>query len=199
MNRRVVRSGLMSRTQPGKVWRRLPERKRRAMLALALATAIGVPAGGAFAAGTVAQTSLATVAATPKRNGRPPIPRVSTLGASRMATLISYCWTVQMPGGGESGTCADGNPGHPAHVLRWRPRTKIRVDLRLAAHEVRVQAAQIKRGRFRHVLDVRALPSDPGRRWWTLRLPRLAGRDTDLLISAFFADGDIDADLGIRR
>ena len=32
-----------------------------------------------------------------------------------------------------------------------------------------------------------------------LRLPRQATRDTDLLISAAFASGDVEADLGIRR
>jgi hypothetical protein len=70
----------------------------------------------------------------------PPSPRVRTLGITRSATLVSYCWTEHAGHGAGSGVCADGVPGHPAHTLRWRDGATIDVDLRLPAHGVQIQA-----------------------------------------------------------
>lgn len=47
----------------------------------------------------------------------PPTPRIRTLGVTRAASLVSYCWSRPTPGGGGTGVCADGAPGHPAHTL----------------------------------------------------------------------------------
>lgn len=131
---------------------------------------------------------------------RPPIPRVSTLGTTRSATLVSYCWTRHLADGGGQGTCADGIPGRPAHILRWRPGTTVRVDLRLPAHGVQVQAARFGTfgSRPSHVVRVKVARSGAHGRRWTFRLPRGARGDTDLLISALFADGDIEAEIGLH-
>ena len=52
---------------------------------------------------------------------------------------------------------------------------------------------------MRDVLAVRARPVDrTGLRWLT-RLPVRAERDTDLLVSATFANGDVTAELGLER
>lgn len=132
---------------------------------------------------------------------RPPAPLVSTLGARRAATLFSYCWQQARPGGAGSGVCADGAPGSPAHILRWRPGAAVTVDLRLPAHDVRVDAARI--GGFgrpmRDVVHLHPGLIDRSGRRWLIRLPTRAGRDTDLVVSARFADGDLGADLGLQR
>ncbi len=132
---------------------------------------------------------------------RPPTPLVSTLGATSQATLFSYCWQQTRPGGGGSGVCADGAPGRPARVLRWRAGTKVTVDLRLPAHDVRIDAARI--GGFarpmRYVVHLPARRVDRSARQWLVRLPKRAGNDTDLVIYARFANGDLGADLGLRR
>lgn len=134
-------------------------------------------------------------------NLRPPIPRVSSLGVTRRATLVSYCWSETFPGGGR-GVCADGTPGDPAQTLRWRPGARIRVDLRLPAHDVRIQAVRFPGGigtRPIHIVRLKIVRVDQAGRRWTLHLSRRATRDTDLLIFATFANGDIAGDLGIRR
>ena len=131
----------------------------------------------------------------------PPVPRVSTLGVTRSATLVSYCWTHHLADGEALGTCADGTPGHSAHPLRWRPGVDIRVDLRLPAHGVQIQAMRITGhidGRPTHIVGLKVLRVDPSGDRWVFRLPRRAASDTDLLISGFFANGDVEADLGIR-
>ena len=46
--------------------------------------------------GVAARHPITTVAPTGRREVRPPIPRVSTLGVSRSTTLVSYCWTAQL-------------------------------------------------------------------------------------------------------
>lgn len=131
----------------------------------------------------------------------PPVPRVSTLGATRSATLVSYCWTVRDAGGGGHGVCADGIPGHAAHTLHWRPGAKIGVDLGLPAHNVQVQTDRIDStgGRPRHVVQLHVTRADSAGRRWTVHLTRRSERDTDLLIFATFHDGDVEADLGIHR
>jgi hypothetical protein len=123
---------------------------------------------------------------------------VSTLGVTRSASLVSYCWTDQLRG---QGTCADGTPGHPAHTLRWQPGAKVRVDLRLPAHHVQIQAARFASvgSRPDHIIQLKITRINTSRRWWMLRLPRRATRDTELLIFAFFANGDVEAELGIHR
>jgi hypothetical protein len=132
---------------------------------------------------------------------RPPAPLVSTLGAIREATLFGYCWQQARPGGGGDGVCADGAPGRPAHTLRWRPGTAVTVELHLPAHDVQIDAARI--GGFgrptRDVVHLHARRVDRAGRRWLIRLPKRAGRDTDLLISARFANGDLGADLGLQR
>jgi hypothetical protein len=127
---------------------------------------------------------------------------VSTLGVTRSATLVSYCWSEHLAGGLDVGRCADGNPGHAAHTLRWRPGARVGVDLRLPAHDVRIEAVRIAGRPGRRpgqVVRLHAARVDSVGRRWAVRLPQRASNDTDLLISAQFADGDVEADLGLRR
>jgi hypothetical protein len=142
-----------------------------------------VPAAAAASSAAVAAPSPAV---------RPPAPRLTTLGVTRAATLVTYCW---------AGTCADGVAGQPDHILRWRAGATIRLDLRLPAHDVSVEAERIvKLGAApRGVVAIHARRLDEGGRRWALRIPSRAGRATDLLISARFAGGDMLADLGLRR
>jgi hypothetical protein len=132
---------------------------------------------------------------------RPPTPLVSTLGATREATLFSYCWQHARLEGGGSGVCADGAPGSPAQILQWRPGAAVTVDLRLPAHDVLIAAARI--GGFgrpmRDVVHLHRRRVDRVGRRWLIRLPERAGRATDLLISARFPNGDLGADLGLQR
>ena len=161
---------------------------------------------GAAAAGSASATRpssaksvLRTDAGAPRM--RPPAPLVSTLGTSRSATLlVSYCWTQPLRGGGGRETCADGTLGHPAHTLRWRPGAPITIDLRLPAHDVHIQAAQIAAGGrpSGEMLFVRARRLGRTGRRWSIRLPVRAERDNDLLISATFTRGDIFAELGLE-
>ncbi len=118
----------------------------------------------------------------------PPTPRLSTLGVTRSASLVSYCWTRHLPGG-------------TAHTLRWRPGVKVRLDLRLPAHGVQIQAARFTSAGSRpsHLVQLKITRIDARGRRWMFRLPRRAKHATDLLISARFANGDIEADLGLGR
>lgn len=129
-----------------------------------------------------------------------PVPLISTLGVTRSATLVSYCWTRSRPGGTAIGMCADGTLGHAAHTLRWRPGAPIIIDLRLPGHGVSVQASQIATT-APAMHDVRAVHVRPfnrsGRR--VIRLPVGAQRDNDLLVSATFAQGDVTADIGLQE
>jgi hypothetical protein len=129
------------------------------------------------------------------------MPLVSTLGATHEATLFGYCWQQARPGGGVTGVCADGAPGRPAQILRWRAETAVTVDLRLPAHDVRIDAARL--GGFarpmRDVVHLRLRGVDRVGRRWLIRLPRSAKRDTDLVISARFNNGDLGADLGLQH
>jgi hypothetical protein len=172
-----------------------------AALSLGAGTAIAALPGGTSAIRAAAHNLPTSDATRRHRETRPPMPRVSALGVTRSATLVSYCWTQKLPGGAARGACADGTPGHPAHTLQWEPGALVRVDLGLAAHDVHIQAARFGEvgGRSSHSIHVRITGIDASRRRWTLRLPRRAERDTDLLISAQFANGDVEADVGIRR
>jgi hypothetical protein len=77
----------------------------------------------------------------------------------------------------------------------------IRLDLRLPAHDVHVEAEHISKpgASPRGVVHLHVDRVDSAGRRWTLRIPRRAGSATDLLIFARFANGDITADLGLRR
>jgi hypothetical protein len=133
---------------------------------------------------------------------RPPEPRVSTLGVTRSASLFSYCWTEVTPGGGGRGACGDGAPGKPSHTLRWRAGATVSFDLRLPAHDVQSQAVRITGGyggRQSKVVRLALHRSDPAGRHWTTRLPGRAAPDTDLVVSASFANGDLGADIGLTR
>jgi hypothetical protein len=165
-------------------------------------------AGGASSLPTVgpqlvAQLRRLTAVPTPSpswfQTVRPPMPRVSTLGVTRDATLWGYCWSQARAEGGGVGVCADGAPGSPAHTLRWRFGTAVIIDLRLPAHDVRIDVARIGGfGRPPHdVIHLRAHHVDRTR--WLVVLPEAAAHGTDLLISATFANGDLSADLGLEQ
>jgi hypothetical protein len=141
--------------------------------------------------------ALAPAATAASPDARPPAPRLTTLGVTRSATLVSYCW----PQGANSQMCADGVAGRPAHILRWRAGAAIRLDLRLPARSVRVDAARIAEagGPLRGQVHLHPRRLDGTGRRWELRIPRRAGRVTDLLIFARFEHGDFLADLGLRR
>jgi hypothetical protein len=125
---------------------------------------------------------------------RPPAPRVSTLGVTRIATLVSSCWSASGPG-----VCADGAPGHAGQILRSSSDAPVRVDLRLAAHDVHFETARvIPPGAERDVAHVRARPLDRVGRRWTVCLSPRARRANDLLIFARFAQGDMLADLRLE-
>jgi hypothetical protein len=130
---------------------------------------------------------------------RPPAPRVSTLGVTRAATLDSYCWNVSLGNGSSTGTCADGTFGHPDHTVLWRPAAKLVVHQGLPVHDVHIQAVRLtSRGaRPTHVIQLHLMRADRTGRSWSLRLPRKATHDNELLISARFTHGDAEAEIGI--
>lgn len=169
-----------------------------------LAAGFGSPP--AFGTKLVAQLKRLTRRVRPTPAGyqrvHPPTPQVSTLGLTRSGTLVSYCWSEPLAGGGGRGVCADGAPGHPAHSLLWRPGAMIRIDLLLPAHNVQIQAVRITGGfggRQSDAVKLGVLRVDRAGRVWSTRLPRRAAQDTDLLISANLANGDLFADLGQHR
>lgn len=164
-------------------------------------TAAGIGSRRAFGPRLVAQLKRLTASPSSTTGTRPPAPLISTLGAGRSATLVSYCWSQRRPGGDQVGTCADGVPGHPAHTLRWRPHAPIIIDLRLPAHDVHVQATRIMgfARPMRHALTVHPRRIGQSSRRWLVHLPVVATRDNDLSISASFANGDVFADVGLHR
>ncbi len=164
---------------------------------------VGRDAGGVVAPPLITQLDRLTASAPLDDQAvHPPTPRVSTLGESHSTTLDSYCWTERLAGGGGRGVCADGAPGHPAQILRWRPGATSRVELHLPAHTVQVQAVRITGGfggRQSHVVPLDVARVDGAADTWTFRLSERSARDTDLLIFASFANGDICAELGLHR
>jgi hypothetical protein len=176
-------------------------RRRSWVAALGLAILIAV---AAIAASTSRGGRAATVhAAKPQRPSAtgPPRPRVTTLGATRSASLVSYCWNRPTSHGGSTGVCADGIPGRPAHTLDWRPGAPVAIDLSSPPSDVQIQLARFTRF-GRQIAAMIVLPGhrdDHVGRRWTVTIPATARRSTDLLISAHFARGDIYADLGLRR
>ena len=183
--------------------RRLTAVAGMAAISLGVGTAIAALPGGASAVRAAHHRPEAADATPAARETHPPTPRVSTLGVTRSATLVSYCWTHKLPAGGSQGVCADGTLVHPAHTLRWEPGARVRVDLGLAAHDVEIQAVRLEaaggRHSLSHIIRLRIAGIDASGRRWKLRLPRRAKTDTELLISARFANGDVEADLGLRR
>jgi hypothetical protein len=175
---------------------------RRGFLAVGVAGSIAVGSAAAIAFGEAGGSRPVAVSAAMAARTRPPAPLVSTLGVSRSATVVSYCWTQTRPGGGRVGQCADGIAGHPDHTLRWRPGAAVSVDLRLPAHGVTFQTQRISDpGRAPvhfHPLTIRARRVDRAGRHWSIRLPTRSKRDTDLLIAATLANGDVFADLGLQ-
>lgn len=133
---------------------------------------------------------------------RPPTPRVTTLGVTRAATLVSYCWSQHSPDGMGSGVCADGVLATPSasRSLSWRPRHAIYLDLRLPAHDVTVDVVRVARSgaapRDRVRLRVRQLGAG-GRRWFVV-VPRRALRANALVIGAQFDEGGLSAAIGLR-
>jgi hypothetical protein len=123
----------------------------------------------------------------------PPAPRVTTLRRSLAATLLSYCWTVRGPHRPVRGNCT--SSAGPARTLAWRAGARVVIDLRLPAHNVQFEAIPIPEyGSLR----LRAVRLDRlGRRWMT-RLPRQAKRDSELTISARFANGYVYAYVGLK-
>ncbi|HEY6399008.1 MAG TPA: hypothetical protein VIX82_16290 [Solirubrobacteraceae bacterium] len=164
---------------------------------------VGRDAGGVVAPPLITQLDRLTASVPLDDQAvRPPTPRVSTLGESRSATLDSYCWTERLAGGAGRGVCADGAPGHPAQILRWRDGDSIRVELNLPAHSLQVQAVRITGGfggRQSDIVPLDVARVDGAAHTWTFRLSRRSARDTDLLIFASFANGDICAELGLHR
>src|SRR5689334_11013625 len=69
-------------------------------------------------------------------SAHPPQPTLITLGVTRSATLVSWCWSHRTKTGGTVGVCADGSPARPPHQLGWRPHVPVRLDLHLPAHHV---------------------------------------------------------------
>jgi hypothetical protein len=174
----------------------------RGFLAVGVAGSIAAGSAAAIAFGAAGGLRPVPVSAARAARTRPPAPLVSTLGVSRSATIVSYCWTRARPGGGRVGECADGMAGHPDHTLRWRPGAAVSIDLRLPAHGVTFQTQRISRPGRPPVhfppLSIRARRVDRAGRRWSIRLPARSRRDTDLLIAATFANGDVFADLGLR-
>jgi hypothetical protein len=165
------------------------------VLVLASAGCAGGRAAGAATVGPSASVIQVTADPHHHRSGqpalRPPAPRVSTLGVTRIATLVSYCWFAS-----GQGICADGAPGHAAQILRWNSNTPVRVELRLAAHDVHFETARvIAPGAERDLAHLRAPPLDRVGRRWIFCLPPRARRANDLLIFARYARGDMLADL----
>jgi hypothetical protein len=152
------------------------------------------------AASVVAQAAAGGSGSAGSRHA-PPAPRVSTLGITRSADLVSYCWSYSSGAGTHTGVCADGAAGRPTHTLRWRPDRKIVVDFRIAAHDVGIQAVKQKGQGVRpqDVIQVHVSAADSSGKRWLFRLPRSVRSENLLLIGARFAHGDADAELGIRR
>lgn len=161
-------------------------------------------AGGAV--GVVIMVCAAAAAAAssgdqvaPRSRSRPPRPRVTTLGVSRSAALISYCWQYSTSSG-LIGQCADGAPGPPTHTLYCRPGVAILINLRVPGSDVHVSVAHIYRsGRYRHDVALTTHRRDFEGRRWAVKIPRSASRSNVMFISARYAQGDMGAELGIRQ
>lgn len=174
----------------------MARKMRRRYITLA-ASAVFVAAGGVAAA--VAASGASPSRAAPARwSRRPPQPRLTTLGVTRSAVLVSYCWAYRdRPG---TSVCADGSLAGAPPTLRWRPRALVRLDLLLPAHDVGVVASHQSSARDGRVtrtrLDLHRVDSAGAQ--WVFQIPAATKDNTDVLISATFAQGDIFAEVGLR-
>lgn len=79
-------------------------------------------AGGCLVAGALAAGSPRPY----PTSAHPPQPILITLGVTRSATLVSWCWSHRIKTGGTVGVCADGSlarPPHRAAMATARPCT----------------------------------------------------------------------------
>jgi hypothetical protein len=129
----------------------------------------------------------------------PPRPSLTTLGATRFAIPVSYCWAYpDRPG---TSACADGSIVRLPDALRWRPRVPVRLDLRLPAHDVVIVASPYSARRHGRVTQTRLHPRriDATGRRWVFEIPASTRDNTYLLISASFAQGDSSAEIGLKE
>ena len=68
----------------------------------------------------------------------PPKPKVTTLGVTKYASPVSWCFQAD-----GQGVCADGAGGSPKSTIAWRAGREVRIDFRLPAREVSVQTVHI--------------------------------------------------------
>jgi hypothetical protein len=96
--------------------------------------------------------------------------------------------------------CADGSPGVPAHVLRWRAGTPLMINLGAAGHDLTVSAERITRAAARPTRRLVVRSTELGRsgRRWRVELPPRAAGDNVLIVSARFGAGDVAAQIGIE-
>jgi len=128
---------------------------------------------------------------------QPPKPKVTTLGVTKYASLVSYCW--QSDG---KGICADGAGGSPKSTIAWRAGREVRIDFRLPAREVSAQTVHIATPGAppTHEVKLRAKRLDKaGRRYLVRLLSRSKGANELTLFARFKEQGDVFAELGLRR
>jgi hypothetical protein len=127
----------------------------------------------------------------------PPKPKVTTLGVTKYASLVSYCWHTD-----GKGTCADGVGGSPKSTIAWRAGREVRIDFRLPVHEVSVQTVHIAKlgapstGEVK--LRVKRLDK-AGRRYLVRIAARSKGANELVMFARFVEQGDVFAELGLRR
>jgi hypothetical protein len=131
-------------------------------------------------------------------SSRPPQPSLTTLGVTRTAVLVSYCWADR--GRPETTACADGSLARVPVTLPWRPRAEVRLDLHLPAHDVDVVASHQSVGRGGRVIQTRLhlRTMDSAGRRWAFQIPPRTRVGTDLLVSAHFAQGDVFAAVALE-
>lgn len=164
---------------------------------ITVAAVVGLVAGCAVAAALAAGGSSG-----PPRSTHPPRPTLRALGVTRSAILVSYCWSYRTKSGGTVGQCADGSlASPPPETLQWRPGAPVRLDLHLPARDVRVDASYQPSGRHARDTQVRIhlRRVDSAGRRWVFYVPRATKDHTDLLISATFVQGDVFAEIGLRK
>jgi hypothetical protein len=155
---------------------------------------------GLLAGGTTLAAGQATGRSSSSAPGKhPPRPTLRTLGASRSASLVSYCWTYPSGDGGSAGECADGSLADlPPTTLRWRPRATVHLNLHLPAHDIEVDTYRQGSGGPSQV-PIHLHRVDSSGRRWVFHVPRATKDHTDLLISATFARGDVFAAIGLHK
>jgi hypothetical protein len=139
---------------------------------------------------------LASAATPPQQPplSHPPRPKVSTLGATGYASLVSYCWHED-----GRGVCADGVAGSPRQTIAWRADREVRIDFRVPAHDVSVSTARVSAAAPYPEIRLRARRLDKEGRRYLVRIPSRSRGDDELLLFARFEQGDLFAELGLRR